>query len=74
MINLHLIPDGHDKLNGDWGDWTEWSKCSVTCGKSTQTRTRECNNPSPKYGGDDCTIDGSSAIETRGCNESPCPG
>ena len=31
-----------------------WSSCSATCGLGTQTRTRGCNDPRPKYGGKYC--------------------
>ena len=61
-------------VNGNWGDWVEWSKCPVTCGGSDQSRTRNCDNPAPLYGGTDCSVDGSTNIETRRCNENACPG
>merc|ERR1719270_37118 len=34
-------------------------------------KTRVCDNPAPEFGGDDCTVDGSSASETQRCNEEP---
>lgn len=30
-----------------WGIWTDWSSCSVSCGKGTETRTRECHGTKP---------------------------
>ena len=60
-------------MNGGWGNWTEWEKCPVSCGGADQERTRACNNPAPKFGGDDCKDDGSSASESRKCNENHCP-
>ena len=60
-------------VNGGWGDFTEWDACPVNCGGADQGRTRVCDNPAPQYGGDDCTIDGSSDSETQRCNENPCP-
>ena len=61
------------QVAGNWGDWTEWEKCTVSCGGGDQRRTRLCNSPAPKYGGDDCTVDGSSASESQTCNENECP-
>ena len=63
----HLTPTVH----GNWSVWSQWSECSTTCGTGTQDRERECNNPAPQYGGDNCT--GVSA-ETRSCLDlPPCP-
>ena len=60
-------------VDGGWGDWTEWKECAVSCGGADQGRFRVCDNPTPQFGGDDCTIDGSSASEKQRCNENPCP-
>ena len=57
-------------VNGGWGDWTEYGECSETCGEGTQTRTHECNNPTPQYEGNDC--DGSPE-ESRTCEIKKCP-
>jgi len=58
-------------VNGGWSDWSDWSACSVTCGDGKITRTRECNNPAPSYGGADCTK--GKATQTKGCNDQACP-
>ena len=42
-------------VDGNWTVWMEWSTCSVTCENGTQIRTRNCSNPEPQYGGDNCT-------------------
>ena len=60
-------------VDGGWGDWTEWEECAVSCGGADQGRFRVCDNPTPQFGGDDCTIDDSSASEKQRCNENPCP-
>ena len=60
-------------VNGGWGEWTAWQSCPVTCGGENQIRTRNCDSPVTNYGGDDCTVDGSSGSDERRCNESPCP-
>ncbi|XP_061179046.1 uncharacterized protein LOC133187646 [Saccostrea echinata] len=46
-------------VNGRWEQWSSWSMstfCTKTCGRGTQTfkRSRQCNNPTPKYGGRTC--------------------
>jgi hypothetical protein len=58
-------------VHGAWGDWAAWEPCSKTCGKGERTRARECNNPTPLYGGDDCP---GLPVETAICNVRPCPG
>ena len=66
-------------VHGGWGEWqigeTGWGvdECPVTCGGADQIRTRVCDNPAPQYGGDECTVDGTSASETQRCNENACP-
>lgn len=59
-------------VDGNWGKWSEWSTCTKTCKQGKQSRTRECNSPSPQYGGKKC--DGSGK-ETQVCNDKvQCPG
>ncbi|XP_067949915.1 coadhesin-like [Watersipora subatra] len=53
--------------DGTWNTWGSWSACSVTCGGSTQTRTRTCNRPT---GGADCVGDSS---RTQICGTASCP-
>ena len=50
-----------------------WDDCPVSCGGGDHSRTRACDSPAPEYGGDDCTVDGSTDTETERCNEDPCP-
>ncbi|RMX56263.1 hypothetical protein pdam_00011446 [Pocillopora damicornis] len=58
-------------VDGNWGKWSEWSTCTKTCKQGKQSRTRECNSPSPQYGGKKCDGDGK---ETQVCNDKvPCP-
>jgi len=40
------------KVDGGWSVWSSWSSCGVHI---TMTRTRQCNNPAPSYGGASCT-------------------
>ncbi|XP_064643491.1 semaphorin-5A-like isoform X2 [Lineus longissimus] len=57
-------------VNGKWTEWTEWSQCSGTCGSAFKTRTRNCANPHPAFGGKYCA--GSPLNETW-CNVPLCP-
>lgn len=58
-------------VDGGYSEWGEWNACTVTCGIGSKSRTRDCDNPVPDYGGANCSGD-SEDIMT--CNETPCPG
>lgn len=64
-------------VHGDWTEWTEWT-CAGTCGQSSAIRTRNCSNPEPKDGGNECLkLDNTTGLfeqEVRPCNLSCCPG
>eukprot|EP00795_Rhopilema_esculentum_P012584 gene12584-3284_t len=45
-------------VDGGWGDWSQWSTCTKPCGGSVVNRTRACNNPTPAYGGKNCSGSG----------------
>ncbi|XP_059080288.1 uncharacterized protein LOC131878354 isoform X2 [Tigriopus californicus] len=60
-----------DIVDGGYGSWSQWA-CSTTCGNGIQTRSRECDSPAPKNGGDPCTTLGE-ATETGQCSLEPCP-
>lgn len=59
-------------IHGNYSDWSVFSNCSKTCGNGIQTRTRNCSNPKPKYGGRDCSNLGLE-LEVKECNSQPCP-
>ncbi|XP_041848471.1 properdin-like isoform X3 [Melanotaenia boesemani] len=56
-------------VNGNWGAWSSPGPCSVTCGVGLQLSNRQCDNPTPKYGGKYC--EGPSS-QSSVC-QSPCP-
>jgi len=58
-------------VNGGFTDFGEWSTCTAQCGGGKQSRTRTCTNPTPAYGGADCSALGST-VETRDCNTKKC--
>ena len=42
-------------VTGGWSEWSAWSFNAVTCGEGgAKSRTRECTNPEPRYGGENC--------------------
>ncbi|KAL9957968.1 hypothetical protein ACROYT_G034928 [Oculina patagonica] len=57
------------EVNGSWSLWLPWQPCSVTCGGGKRTRTRTCNNPPPKWNGDDCP---GMNVTTESCNLDGC--
>lgn len=41
-------------IHGHWSPWSEWSVCGSKCGEGFQIRIRECSNPAPHFGGENC--------------------
>lgn len=60
-------------VNGAYSPWSDWTPCTVTCGGGESMRTRQCTNPSPEFGGKDCSSLGKST-EIMKCKNDPCPG
>ncbi|XP_063314735.1 A disintegrin and metalloproteinase with thrombospondin motifs 3 isoform X1 [Pelobates fuscus] len=58
------------KQDGNWGTWTKFGTCSRTCGIGVRFRTRQCNNPMPVNGGQDCP---GLNFEYQLCNTEECP-
>ena len=50
----------------EYTPWTSYSTCSGECGPGFQTFTRQTN------GAADCSIDPSTLVESRSCNNPPC--
>lgn len=60
-------------VHGGYTPWSNFSECFPICGNgSTKYRTRNCSNPEPQYGGDNCSVIGP-AIETIDCPLIHCP-
>ena len=68
---LSRITITFNEVHGNWSLWSEWETCSVTCDGGLQRRLRNCDNPPPAFGGDDCSGE---SEEIRSCNEIPCEG
>ncbi|XP_076472736.1 SCO-spondin-like isoform X3 [Babylonia areolata] len=56
-------------VDGNWGSWGTYGPCSVTCGTGSKSRTRQCDNPAPMGGGENCT---GSASDTADCTMAAC--
>ncbi|XP_028930040.1 A disintegrin and metalloproteinase with thrombospondin motifs 3 [Ornithorhynchus anatinus] len=57
------------KQDGNWGSWTKFGSCSRTCGTGVRFRTRQCTNPMPLNGGQDCP---GVNFEYQLCNTEEC--
>ncbi|EDV28329.1 uncharacterized protein TRIADDRAFT_53875 [Trichoplax adhaerens] len=52
-------------IDGAWSEWSSWASCNKKCDNDmVTTRKRECNNPTPQYGGRDCSGD---YLEQKSC-------
>ena len=60
-------------IDGGYGEWSPYTICSRTCGVGQRARSRSCVNPSPQYGGKNCSQIGK-AQEIDVCNTKKCPG
>ncbi|XP_042277969.1 A disintegrin and metalloproteinase with thrombospondin motifs 3 [Thunnus albacares] len=58
------------KQDGSWGSWSKFGSCSRSCGTGVRFRTRQCNNPAPSNGGQDCP---GVNYEYQLCNTDDCP-
>ena len=67
QCNVHPCP-----IHGGYSNWSDFTICSKPCGNGTSRRTRTCTNPSPRFGGENCSRLGL-AEELRQCNTHPCP-
>ena len=59
-------------VDGSWGEWSAPSACSTSCGAGETTRTRQCNNPPPQFGGEYC--EGDIDAQFAECNIGQCTG
>jgi len=57
-------------VDGGWGPWGTYGACTRTCGGGVRYRSRQCNNPAPKYFGEYCK--GSTKGHFTMCNTQGC--
>ncbi|XP_022912170.1 semaphorin 5c [Onthophagus taurus] len=55
--------------DGGWSSWSSWTSCSSSCGRGFRRRMRECNEPTPSNGGQDCS---GTYVEYEECDMGPC--
>lgn len=61
-------------INGNYGPWSAWTLCSKSCGGGVRSRVRNCTNPAPAFGGNDCSALGEPQ-ESEPCKtRNICPG
>ncbi|KAG8142162.1 hypothetical protein E2320_006120 [Naja naja] len=54
-VRLCDSPPASRGVDGAWSPWASWTPCPVSCGLGVVRRSRRCNNPSPKHGGENCS-------------------
>ncbi|XP_061195747.1 coadhesin-like [Saccostrea echinata] len=59
-----------EPIHGSYSPWGGWTSCTKSCDTGSYTRSRACNNPAPKYGGNNCQ---GNSTETTDCNIQNCP-
>ncbi|XP_069466600.1 A disintegrin and metalloproteinase with thrombospondin motifs 14 isoform X2 [Ambystoma mexicanum] len=64
-------PEQPYSQDGSWSSWSRFGSCSRTCGGGVRSRSRQCNNPPPAYGGRECP---GSTYEYQICNSEECRG
>ncbi|KAM9450355.1 complement component C7-like isoform 2-T2 [Clarias gariepinus] len=60
--NGHVLGEQPGVVDGGWNCWSAWG----TCTKGQKSRTRTCNNPTPKNGGKHCI---GPMIEHKACED-----
>ncbi|PIK61787.1 putative SCO-spondin-like [Apostichopus japonicus] len=57
-------------VHGRWGQWTNWTSCSASCDGGFRWRNRNCSNPAPLWGGDECR---GKELQRKRCSSHLCP-
>ena len=60
-----MLKEEEQPCEGHWGPWSVLSECSATCGRSVQTKSRNCDNPTPMEESKQCLL----SNQSRGLHE-----
>ncbi|KXJ28705.1 Polycystic kidney disease protein 1-like 2 [Exaiptasia diaphana] len=69
-LRFELLGQEIPVIDGGFTEFTNWTTCNATCGGGLQSRTRNCTNPVPRNGGQNCT---GPSEEIKACNIHLCP-
>lgn len=68
LFNGFLVEGGYSK-------WSDWTSCIGDCDRGYKSRSRQCINPIPAFGGRPCQEGGlGEPYERMSCLKNPCPG
>lgn len=70
IIMVTCITLAQAQVDGSWSAWNAWHTCTATCDGGVRIRFRDCDNPAPSDGGNDCPGYG---MESSDCNTQGCP-
>ncbi|XP_031573976.1 A disintegrin and metalloproteinase with thrombospondin motifs 16-like [Actinia tenebrosa] len=68
-VCVRIGKEGPKAVDGGYSKWSPWGKCSHPCGGGVRTRTRQCNNPTPRNGGKLCVGE---SKKFQYCNNQKC--
>ena len=66
-----ILEERQRVANAEWLAWGSWTKCSVTCGIGTQSKSRKCNTEQPSADPTGVCIGNRTVIQA--CKEKECP-
>ena len=67
---LCILEEIHSVANAEWSTWGSWTKCSVTCGNGTQSKSRKCETEQQST--DMTSLCTGNGTETQACTEKEC--
>ncbi len=59
-------------IHGAWAQWSSWSGCVCGVGTAQKTRHRNCTDPAPEHGGQECSGSDTQTETCSHCSASVC--